>query len=105
MQIKCNKCSAVLDSVTPETYLEGDIEFTFFCCPECGEVYPVCATDSALRADIAEYSRMRNVIRVKPVTEQFIRKAEALKQQNMNRSKELMEQHPLVLFSSPETAE
>jgi hypothetical protein len=105
MQIKCDKCSAASESVMPETYLEGDIEFTFFRCPECGEVYPVCATDSALRADIAEYSRMRNVIRVKPVTEQFIRKAEALKQQNMNRSKELMEQHPLVLFSSPETAE
>ncbi len=49
----------------PETYLEGDIEFTFFRYPECGEVYPVCATDSALRADIAEYTRMRNLIRVK----------------------------------------
>ena len=42
MQIKCDKCSAVSDSITPETYLEGDIEFTFFRCPACGEVYPVC---------------------------------------------------------------
>ena len=69
MQIKCDKCSAVSDSITPETYLEGDIEFTFFRCPACGEVYPVCATDSALRADIAEYTRMRNLIRMKPVKE------------------------------------
>lgn len=48
MQIKCDKCSAVSESIMPETYLEGDIEFTFFRCPECGAVYPVCATDSAL---------------------------------------------------------
>ena len=40
MQIKCDKCSAVSDSITPETYLENDIEFTFFRCPACGEVYP-----------------------------------------------------------------
>jgi uncharacterized Zn finger protein len=78
MQIKCDKCSAVSESVVPETYLEGDIEFTFFRCPECGEVYPVCATDSALHADIAEYTRMRNLIQVNPVKE-FIRRAEALK--------------------------
>ena len=59
MQIKCDKCSAVSESIMPETYLEGDIEFTFFRCPECGEVYPVCATGSALREDIAEYIWMR----------------------------------------------
>ena len=98
MQIKCDKCSAVSETVTPETYLEGDIEFTFFRCPECGEVYPVCVTDSALRADIAEYSRMRNVIRVKPVTESFIRKAEDLKQRNLKRTRELMAEHPLAPF-------
>ena len=98
MQIKCDKCSAVSETVMPETYLEGDIEFTFFRCPNCGEVYPVCATDSALRADIAEYSRMRNVIRVKPVTESFIRKAEDLKLKNLKRTRELMAEHPLAPF-------
>ena len=98
MQIKCDKCSAVSDSITPETYLEGDIEFTFFRCLACGEVYPVCATDSTLRADIAEYTKMRNLIRVKPVKESFIRRAEALKQKNLKRSQELMETHPLAPF-------
>ena len=104
MQIKCDKCSAVSEAVMPETYLEGDIEFTFFRCPECGEVYPVCATDSALRADIAEYTRMRNLIRVKPVKEDFIRKAEALKEKNIKRTRELMEQHPLAPFLQPDVA-
>jgi hypothetical protein len=98
MQIQCDKCSTVSETVMPETYLEGDIEFTFFRCPSCGEIYPVCVTDSALRADIAEYSRMRNVIRVKPVTESFIRKAEDLKQRNLKRTRELMAEHPLAPF-------
>ena len=105
MKIQCDKCSAVSETVMPETYLEGDIEFTFFRCPECSEVYPVSATDTALRMDIAEYSRMRNVIRVKPVTEQFIRRAEALKKKNIKRSRELMEQHPLAPFLQPVAAD
>lgn len=101
MQIKCDKCSAVSGSIMPETYLEGDIEFTFFRCPECGEVYPVCATDTALREDIAEFTRMRSLIRIKPVKEEFIRRAEALKQKNLKRSRELMETHPLAPFLQP----
>ena len=105
MQIKCDKCSAVSETVMPETYLEGDIEFTFFRCPKCGEVYPVSATDTVLRKDIAEYSMMRNVIRVKPVSEQFIRNAEVLKKKNIKRSRELMEQHPLAPFLQPVAAD
>ena len=105
LQIQCDKCSAVSESIVPETCQEGDIEFTFFRCPECGEVYPVCATDSALRADIAEYTMMRNLIRVKPVKESFIRRAEALKQKNLKRTRELMEQHPLASFLQPSADE
>lgn len=105
MQIKCNKCSALSESIMPETRMEGGIEFTFLCCPACGEVYPIAATDPALRADIAEYTRMRNLIRVKPVKESFIRRAEALKQKNLKRSRELMEQHPLAPFLQAVAAE
>ena len=96
MEIKCDKCGAVSGTVTPETCQKGEIEFTFFRCPECGEVYPVCVTDLALRKDIAAYGRMRQVIKIKPVTEKFIRNAEALKQRNIRRTKELMEKHPLA---------
>lgn len=38
MKIKCDKCGAVSTTVTPETYMESEIEFTFFCCPACSEV-------------------------------------------------------------------
>ena len=98
MKIKCDKCCAVAETVTPETARDGDIEHTFLRCPACGEVYPIAATDDALRKSIAEYDRRRQLIRVKPVAEQFLRETEALKQANLNRCKELMEQHPLALF-------
>ena len=98
MEIKCDHCGAVAETVMPETVKDGDIEHTFFHCPECGAVYPISASDTALRADITEYSRRRQLIRVKPVTEQFLRETEALKQENLKRCKELMEQHPLALF-------
>ena len=61
VQIKCEKCSTVSDEAMPETYLEGEVELTFLRCPSCGEVYPVCATDSRLREDIAEYKEMRSL--------------------------------------------
>ena len=98
MQVKCDKCGAVAETVMPETAREGDIEHTFFRCSDCNAVYPISATDTALRTNIAEYSRRRQLIRVKPVTEQFLRETEALKQENLKRCKELMEQHPLALF-------
>ena len=96
MEIKCDKCGARVNEVRPEQIRNGDIEHTYFRCPECGAVYPVAATDAALRKDIAGYSRMRQMIRMKPVTEKFIRNAEALKQRNLKRTRELMERFPLA---------
>lgn len=105
MEIKCDKCGAVTETVMPEIVRNGDVEHTFFRCPDCGAVFPIAATDTALRADIAEYNRRRQMIRLKPVTEAFIRDAEALKQENLKRCKELMEQHPLALFLQSQTTE
>lgn len=98
MEIKCDKCGFVAETIMPETARNGDIEHTFFRCPACGEVYPIAVADDSLRKSIAEYDRRRQLIRIKPVTEQFLRDTEALKQDNLKRCKELMEQHPLALF-------
>ena len=105
MQIECDKCGAIHDTGEPKTIWDGDIEHTFFRCPDCDAVYPISATDTALRADIAEYSRRRQLIRIKPVTEQFLRETEALKQKNLKRTRELMEIHPLALFLQSDKAE
>lgn len=96
MEIRCDRCGAAVAAIHPETVRDGEIEHTFFRCPDCGEAYPICATDAALRKGIAEYSRMRQMIRTKPVKEAFIRRAEALKKKNLKRAGELMEQHPLA---------
>ena len=98
MEIKCDHCGVVAETIMPETVKDCEVEHTFFRCSDCGAVYPISATDTALRTNIAEYSRRRQLIRVKPVTEQFLRETEALKQENLKRCKELMEQHSLALF-------
>ena len=54
MQIICEKCNAEIHP-QQETIRDGEIEHTFFRCPECGALYPVCATDEALRENIASY--------------------------------------------------
>ena len=54
METQCDECGAVAESVMPESAKDGDIEHTFFRCPDCGAVYPIAATDMALRASIAE---------------------------------------------------
>lgn len=98
MEIRCDRCGAAVAAIQPETVRDGEIEYTFFRCPGCGEAYPVCATDAALRKSIAKYSRMRQTIRLEPVKEDFIRRTEALKKKNLERAGELMGQHPLALF-------
>lgn len=98
MEIKCDNCGAVAKTLKPETAADGDIEHTFFRCPACSAVYPIAVTDDALRKSIAEYNRRRQLIRMKPVTEQFLRDTERIKQENIKRNHELMDLHPLALF-------
>lgn len=99
MEIQCDKCKEDLD-FAPEAVKKDDIEYMFFRCPKCGAVFPICASDSALRKDIARYTGMKMVIRSIVVPERYIRDAEQLKQNNIKRSHELMEQYPLVHFLS-----
>jgi len=98
MEIKCDNCGAVAETIMPETVKDGDTEYTFFRCPDCGAVYPIAATDDDLRKRIEEYNRRRELIRIKPVTEQFLRNTERIKQENIKRNRELMDLHPLALF-------
>ena len=98
MQIKCDRCGSVAETVVPETARNGDIEHYFFRCPKCGAVYPISATDTALRESIARFREMRKTIKTSVVTEEYLHEAEELYQKNIKRNRELMEQHPLALF-------
>ena len=104
MQIICEKCNAEIHP-QQETIRDGEIEHTFFRCPECGALYPVCATDEALRKNIASYNRMRLLIQKQRCTERFLRNAEILKQKNRKQTRELMEQYPLAPLLQPTAAE
>ena len=95
MQIICDKCKAEIRP-QPETILDSEIEHTYFRCPECGAVYPIAVTDTALRDDIARYERMRAIIKAMPQSKRFLRKTAELKEHNMKRCRELMEQYPLA---------
>lgn len=79
MEIKCDHCGVVAETIMPETVKDGEVEHTFFRCPDCGVLYPISATDTMLRVAIAEYSRRRQMIRIKSATEIFLRETEALK--------------------------
>ena len=95
MQIICDNCKSEIHP-QQETISSGEIEHTFFRCPGCGAVYPVYATDAALRKDIAGYNRMRLLIQKQRCSEKFLRNAETLKKRNSKRSRELMDLHPLA---------
>lgn len=98
MNIKCDHCGAVAETIEPKETADGEFEYTFFRCPVCKATFPIAVTDKRLRVDITEYQHRRNHIRISPVSEQFLRETEALKQENLKRCRELMEQHPLALF-------
>ena len=95
MQIICDKCKAEVHP-QPETLWDGEIEHTYFRCPECGAVYPIAVTDAALRDDIVRYERMRAIINAMPQSKRFLRKTAELKEHNMKRCRELMERYPLA---------
>ena len=95
MQIICDKCKAEIHP-QPETLRDGEIDHTYFCCPKCGSAYPIAVTDAALRGDIARYNRMKAIIKARPQSRRFLRKTTELKEHNMKRCRELMEQYPLA---------
>ena len=95
MQIICDKCKVEIHP-QPETLRDGEIEHSYFRCPKCGTAYPIAVTDAALRDDIARYNRMKEIIKAMPQSKRFLRKAAKLKEHNMKRCRELMEQYPLA---------
>ncbi|MCQ2567749.1 MAG: hypothetical protein MJ127_05050 [Mogibacterium sp.] len=46
MEIKCDHCGVVAETIMPETVKDGEVEHTFFRCSDCGAVYPISATDN-----------------------------------------------------------
>ena len=96
MEIICDRCGAVIPDPEWKTARDGDIEHTYFLCPSCGETYRAGTTDGRLRGDIVKYTRMAARLKKGNCSEQFHRRAQKLKEENVKRSRELAEAHPLA---------
>ena len=96
MEIICDRCGAVIPSPEWKTIRDGDIEHTYFLCPSCGEAYRISTTDGRLRGNIAKYADMASRLRSGRQSEQYIKRVRKLKEDNVKRSRELAEAHPLA---------
>ncbi len=96
MEIICGRCGAVIPDPEWKTIRDGDIVHTFFLCPSCGEPYRVSTTDGKLRGNIGKYTQMAARLKKEKCSEQFHRRVQKLKEENVRRSRELAEMHPLA---------
>ena len=94
MQIICDQCGAVIGSPTWQTLREGDIEYTYFICQECGSPYRICTTDSKLRKKIESYQKMAERLKTGTCTDAYRKRARKMKEDNVKRSRELTMQYP-----------
>ncbi len=96
MEIICDKCGAVIPKPEWKTARDGEIEHTYFECPSCGEVYRSGTTDGKLRRSIARYMEMASRLKKGKCSEQYHRRVQKLKEENVKRSRELAEANPLA---------
>lgn len=96
MEIICDKCGAVVPEPEWKTIRDGEIEHTYFLCPACGEPYRVGTTDGKLRRNIAKYTKMAARLKTGKCTEQFQKRVQKLKEENVRRSRELAAEHALA---------
>lgn len=93
-KVKCDTCRTIIKDIAPRIQKQGDIEYTYFQCHRCGEIYPISCTDSALRKEIRKYqafaAKIQKMHKQGKVTPADIEKAEQMMRRNVARSKELM---------------
>ena len=96
MEMICDKCGSVIPEPEWKTIRDGEIEHTYFLCPSCGEPYRISTTDSRLRRNIEKYTEMAARLKKGKCTEQFHRRVQKLKEENLIRSRELAAEHALA---------
>ena len=96
MEIICDGCGAVLQQPEWKTLRDGEIEHTYFVCDSCGAAFSVSVTDGKLRKRIEDYTKLAARIKKGRCTEQFHRRVQRLKEENVMRSRELAKLHPLA---------
>ncbi len=79
MEIICNKCGAVIRKPDLKTIRDGEIEHTYFLCPDCGEAYRVSTTDKHLRKLIGDYDRMSSRLKEGNCTKEYEKRVQIIK--------------------------
>jgi len=95
MEIICDQCGAVIGKPDWVTIRDGELEHTYFVCDDCGAAYQFSVTDKKLRQNIEKYKEMAQRLKEKKCNEAFQRRVQRLKEDNVKRSRELKEKHPL----------
>ncbi len=96
MEIICETCGKVIPAPEWKTVRDGEIEHTYFVCAGCGSAYPVSVTDGRLRKRISDYEKMAVRLKEHKCSEQFQKRVQRLKEENVKRSRELAKEHPLA---------
>ena len=96
MEIICDKCGAVIPQPEWKTIRDGDVEHTYFSCPDCGDIFRVSTTDGKLRRNIEKYMEMAARLKTGKCSEQFHKRVQKLKEENVKRSRELADAYPLA---------
>ena len=96
MQIVCDRCGADITDPEFPTVRHGDIERTWFVCKDCGAAYPVSVTDGQLRKSIETYMEMAGRLQRRKCSEEYHRRVQKLKEENVRRCRELLQVYPLA---------
>ena len=98
--VTCNECKT--DFVTDvKTYVDGDLEITYFRCPKCFRSYLVSVTDGKVREAIEEHRKLGDMFanerkKEKPDTElivSWLRQMRNLREYNLARSHSLKDDY------------
>ena len=90
----CDKCGKNT-KINHKYKRVGELEYRYFRCKRCGEVYVISVTDEELRKEIKKYQKIMEETKVtKPEISQ---EAKMILEKNIKRSRELKEKHPLKL--------
>ena len=95
MEIICDQCGAVLAQPEWKTIRDREFEHTYFICEDCGAAYQFAVTDKKLREKIQKYKEMAQRLKERQCSESFQKRVQRLKEDNVKRSRELKEKHPL----------
>lgn len=95
--IVCDKCHKSIGKIKPSYKKVGEIEYRYWRCRRCSTVYVISATDAELRKKIQEYQEFVDSYKDKEMPQEEMQKAQLILQTNVERSREIKEQHPLTL--------